>query len=200
DYKDIADGTWGPGWQYTGPLEPEHPEALTSDQIKQLPGYNPSTKDKDRQDAKQLMSAAGHPDGDISFQIMPALPSPTSSYFENAIRIQDQLKKLWPKMDVQVTPPADSASYARLQAEGNFSTVSYTITTLPDAVLEFDSQWHSSSGTHGSRNYGHFKNDEADAIIEKAFTTLDNDARKNLLLDFQKKYFDEWLPAIQLHE
>ncbi|MGI8551520.1 MAG: ABC transporter substrate-binding protein [Dehalococcoidia bacterium] len=200
DYKEIADGTWGNEWQYTGPLEPEHPEALTVDQIKQLPGYNPSTKDKDRQDAKQLMTAAGYPDGEVTFQILPGLPQPTSAYYANAIRVQDQLKKVWPKMNVTVTPPADNAAFASLQAASNFSTVSYTITTLPDAVLEFASQWHSPSGTLGSRNYGKFKNDDADALIDKAFTTLDNEARKSILLDFQKRYFAEWLPAIQLHE
>lgn len=200
DYKEIGDGYWDQSWEYTGPLEPEHPEAYTVDQIKQLPGYNPSTKDKDRQTAKQLMASAGYADGEITFQIMPALTLPTSSYFENAIRVQDNLKKVWPKMNVTVTPPSDSTAYASQQAQGNFSTVSYTITTLPDAVLELDSQWHSPSGLHGSRNYGHFKNADADALIDKAAVTLDNEARKSILQEFQKRYFDEWLPAIQLHE
>ncbi|HZU76223.1 MAG TPA: hypothetical protein VFA70_05625, partial [Dehalococcoidia bacterium] len=112
----------------------------------------------------------------------------------------DSLKKVWPKMNVQVTPPSDSASYASLQAQGNFSTVSYTITTLPDAVLELASQWHTPTGQLGSRNYGHFKNADADALIDKAFATIDANERKSILQDFQKRYFDEWQPAIQLCE
>jgi len=200
DYAAVGNGYYGSDWEYTGPLEPEHPEAYTADQIKQLPGYNPDTKDKDRTTAKQMMTAAGFPDGDITFQIMPALTDPTSSYYVNALNVQDSLKKVWPKMNVQVTPPSDSASYASLQAQGNFSTVSYTITTLPDAVLELASQWHTPTGQLGSRNYGHFKNADADALIDKAFATIDANERKSILQDFQKRYFDEWQPAIQLCE
>jgi peptide/nickel transport system substrate-binding protein len=200
NYKEIGDGYYGSEWSYTGPLEPQHPEALTVEQIQQLPGYNPTTKDKDIASAKQLMAAAGFPDGAISFQIMPANNIQTSSYVSNAIRVQDQVKKVWPKMDAQVTLPADSATYAKLQAQGDFSTVSYTITSLPDAALELASQWHSTSGLLGSRNYGHFKNADADALIDKAIATIDYEARKNIILDFQKRYLNEWLPAIQLCE
>ena len=200
DYKQLADGTYGNEWTYTGPLVPQHPEAYTVDQIKQLPGYNSSTKDKDIQQAKQLMAAAGFQDGEIAFQIMPGSTLPTNTWYENSIRIQDQLKKIWPKMNVQVTPPPDSATFAKQQAAGDFSTVSYTITSLPDPVLEISSQWHTTGGLLGSRNYGHFKNPDVDALIDKAFQTLDNEARKSLLQDFQKRYFAEWLPAIQLCE
>ncbi|HLZ72579.1 MAG TPA: ABC transporter substrate-binding protein [Dehalococcoidia bacterium] len=200
DYKQLADGTYGNEWTYTGPLVPQHPEAYTIDQIKQLPGYNPSTKDKDIQSAKQLMAAAGFQEGEIAFQIMPGSTLPTNTWYENSIRVQDQLKKIWPKINVQVTPASDSATYAKKQASGDFSTVSYTITSLPDPVLEISSQWHTASGLYGSRNYGHFKNADVDALIEKAFQTLDNEARKNLLQDFQKRYFEEWLPAIQICE
>lgn len=200
NYKELADSAFGSEYEFTGPLEPEHPEALTVDQIKQLPGYNAATKDKDIAQAKLLMTAAGFPDGNINFQILPGSTSTVNVWYQNGIRIQDQLKKIWPKMDVQFTPPSDAAAFASLQASSNFSTIAYTITSLPDAVLEFASQWHTPSGLLGSRNYGHFKNADADALIDKAFQTIDNEERKKILLDFQKRYFAEWLPAIQLYE
>lgn len=193
DYQEIGDGYWGPGWGYTGPLVPAHPEALTADEVAKLPGYNKATKEQDRQTAKQLMTAAGYPDGDLSFNILPQL---ASSYLDNATRIKGQLEKMWPKMQPNLTPAADNAAFARQQSESTFDTISYTITSLPDAVLELFSQYHSK----GSRNYGKFRNAEADAIIDKAFVELDTTKRTALLKDFQKKYFEEWMPIAQLVE
>lgn len=195
DYQEIGDGYWGPGWGYTGPLVPAHPEAYTADEVAKLPGYNKDTKEKDRTEAKALMSAAGYPEGAFSFVILPQLPT-TSSYQENAVRIKGQLAKIWPKMEVTVTPPPDTAAFSRLQAEGNFDAISYTITSLPDAVLELTSQYHSK----GSRNYGRFKNNDADALLDKAFAELDNNKRTALMKEFQKRYFDEWMPIAQLVE
>jgi peptide/nickel transport system substrate-binding protein len=195
DYQEIGDGYWGPGWGYTGPLVPAHPEALKADEVAKLPGYNKDTKEQDRQAAKQLMTAAGFPDGAISFGILIQLPV-TVSYMANATRIKDQLAKVWPKMEVNIIQPPDVAAFSRQQAEGNFDAISYTITSLPDAVLELTSQYHSK----GSRNYGKFRNADADAILDKAFSELDNTKRTALLKDFQKKYYDEWMPIAQLVE
>jgi len=199
DYKDIGDGTWGDGWGYTGAVVPANPDALSEDQLKQLPGLNESTKDKDRQTAKQLMTAAGYPDGEISFPILISSPLTTNASYENATRAQDQLKKLWPKMNVTLQPPPDTAAFARLQATNDFTMIAYTNTAFPDPALELGAQWHSPAGLLGSRNYGHFKDPAADAMIEKALTTLDFDARKQVIQDFEKRWFDEWMPLIPLH-
>src|SRR5215208_287091 len=37
DYQEIGDGYWGPGWGYTGPLVPAHPEALKAEEVAKLP-------------------------------------------------------------------------------------------------------------------------------------------------------------------
>jgi ABC-type transport system substrate-binding protein len=198
DYKEIADGTWGEDWSYTGPLSPKNPEAYTEDQIKQLPGYNESTKDKDRQTAKQLMAAAGYPDGEISFTILPSSNVPSNPANPNSIRAQDQWKKVWPKMDVKIQLPADTPSFNRLQTANDFQMVAYTNTEFPDPALQLAAQWHTTGGLLGSRNYGRFKNAEADAMIEKALVTIDSNARKQILQDFQKKYFEEWMPLIHI--
>jgi ABC-type transport system substrate-binding protein len=193
DYQEIGDGYWGPGWGYTGPLVPAHPEALTADEVAKLPGYNKATKEQDRQAARQLLSAAGYPEGQFSFAVLPQV---ASSYLDNATRIKGQLAKLWPKMEVNLTPAADNAAFSTAQSSSNFDTISYTITSLPDAVLELTSQYHSK----GSRNYGKFKSDEADSILDRALLELDNNRRTALLKDFQKKYFEEWMPIAQLVE
>jgi peptide/nickel transport system substrate-binding protein len=201
DYKEIGDGAWGAdsGWQYTGPIAYENPEGYNQDQLKALPGYNPNTKDKDRQTAKQLMSAAGYPDGEISWPILTSSNLPTAAAVQHATRAQDQWKKVWAKINPTIQLPADSATFNKLQSTNEFSMISYTNTAFPDPALEMAAQYHSPSGLLGSRNYGHFKNADADAMTEKALTTVDLEARKQILLDFQKRYFDEWMPTIQLH-
>jgi ABC-type transport system substrate-binding protein len=199
DYKEIGDGTWGDGWGYTGAVVPANPDALSEDQLKKIPGLNPGTKDSDRQTARQLMTAAGYPDGEISFPILISSPLPTNASYENATRAQDQWKKLWPKMNVTLQPPPDTAAFARLQATNDFTMIAYTNTAFPDPALELGAQWHSPAGLLGSRNYGKFKNADADAMIEKALTTLDFDARKQVIQDFEKRWFDEWMPLIPLH-
>jgi peptide/nickel transport system substrate-binding protein len=199
DYKDIGDGAWGDGWGYTGAMVPAHPEAFTEDQLKQLPGLNSSTKDKDRQTAKQLMTAAGYPDGEISWPILLSSTLPTNAATLNATRAQDQWKKLWSKINPTLQPPPDSATFAKLQATNDFSMIAYTNTAFQDAALEMGAQWHTLNGVLGSRNYGQFKNADADAMIEKALVTIDFDQRKQILQDFEKRWFDEWMPLIPVH-
>jgi peptide/nickel transport system substrate-binding protein len=199
DYKAIGDGIWGDAWRYTGPIAYENPEGYNQDQLKALPGYNPSTKDKDIQTAKQLMTSAGFPDGEITFPILLSSALTTGAAYQNATRAQDQWKKIWPKMNVTIQPPPDSATFNKLQSTNDFMMISYTNTVFPDPALEMAAQYHSPTGLLGSRNYGHFRNADADAMIEKALQTIDLEARKQILLDFQKRYFDEWMPCIQIY-
>ena len=44
-------------------LNPMFPEAWGPDKVKALPGYNPDTKEQDRQEAHKLLEAAGYPNG-----------------------------------------------------------------------------------------------------------------------------------------
>lgn len=145
------------------------------------------------------MTAAGYPDGEISFPILLSSNLPTAAAAQHATRAQDQWKKIWPKINVTLQPPADSATFNKLQSTNDFTVISYTNTSFPDPALELAAQYHTPTGLLGSRNYGHFKNADAGAMIEKVLATIDVNARKQILLDFQKQYFDEWMPVIQLH-
>ena len=105
------------------------------------------------------------------------------------VRVQDQLKKVWPKMKAELDLPPDSASFGKRQAANDFDMVSYTIGPPPDPVLELLSTNYTSPT--GSRNYGRFSNSEFDALVDKALTQLDAEERKTTLLAAQDILLEE---------
>ena len=197
DYGEIGDGYYGPGWAYMSAFHPNYKEAWNEDKVKTLPGYNPATKAKDREEASKLMAAAGRANGDgIAFDLMLPSGSPSSDAFrENCLRFQGQMQKVFAGMKVTLKPSQDFASFAKLQNEGTFQLVAYSIVAIPDIAQEAYSQYHSK----GSRNYGRFENAEADALIEKLQSELKPEGRKDLIDQFQQKYVSEWQSMIQLY-
>ena len=73
--------------------------------------------------------------------------------------------------------------------------LAYTITSVPDAVLGFTSQYHSK----GSRNYGRFNAPELDTLMDKAIVELNRDARTKMLDEAQQKFMDDWMPMYVLY-
>ena len=193
NYEEIGDGYYGPGWTWTAAFHPFYPEAYPVEKVKTLAGYNPATKDADRAEAAKMLAAAGHENGKgVEFEVLHQIGD---VYKENGLRMQDQLAKLYADMKVEIKSPPDAATYAKQQSDRNFQAVSYTITTLPDIVLEGISQYHSK----GSRNYGNWENADTDAMLDKALGELDPNARKEIMLAFQDKFMTEWQPLIQLY-
>ena len=197
DYPEIADGYYGPGSASMMAFHPNYPEAWSEEKVRALPGYNPSTKAKDREEAQKLLAAAGRPNGDgLAFDLMLPSGSPSSDAFKaNSLRFQAQMQKLFTGMKVTLKPSVDFASFAKLQSDKNFQMVAYSIVAIPDIAQEAYSQYHSK----GSRNYGAFENAQADALIEKAQVELTIEGRKQIFQTFQEKYQSEWQSMIQLY-
>lgn len=194
DREELAKARYGTmKWSLTGPIVPGFPEALSADQLKAYPGVDSSKRQQQIQEARQLLTQAGV--NNLEVKLLPGSATPTDEWFENAVRMKDQLDKALPNVKTTVTPPADTAAFAQLQAAGDFDLISYTITTLPDQVLELTSQFH----TTGSRNYGKFTDPEADSILDKALITLDAASRSNLVKDFQDKILKDWLPVVHFY-
>ena len=109
--------------------------------------------------------------------------------------MQSQITGAYPDIKFRLKPMPDSATFSVPQAEGKFQMLAYTITCVPDAVLEFTSQYHSK----GSRNYGHFSEPALDALLDKAIVELNMDARTKMLEEAQTKFMDEWMPMYVLY-
>jgi len=197
DYQELGDGYYGPGWAYTDALFSGYPEAWNQDKLKTQPGFNPSTKAKDRDEAVKLLAAAGHSNGEgIAFEIMtPTGVGVFGAHNQNALRFQAQMQKVFAGMRVVMKQMPDRAAFANLQAAKNFEMMSYSSRAQPDIATEAYSLYHSK----GARNYGVFANAEADSLIEKATVELNANARKELLATFQQKCQSEWQPILPLY-
>ncbi|MFN8638988.1 MAG: ABC transporter substrate-binding protein [Dehalococcoidia bacterium] len=190
DYKAIADPL-GKGWIYSGPLHALFPEALTSDEIAKMPGYNPATKQADIANAVKLMEAAGFKDGaGLSWKNIHN--SVTAG--DTATRQKDQWSKIWPKMDMQLTQISDFGSFTNLLNSKEFEARTYNHTMVPDAALDARTYYLS----NGSRNYQSFSQPWADEAINKMFAAQTMQERKEIIRPFQLRYIQEGPPLLQL--
>ena len=200
NYQEIGDGFYGGGWGYVTGLHSYFQESWSEEKVKTLPGYNPATKAKDRDDAVKMMAAAGHANGDgVAFEL---LTSPGWSFSpdikENALRFQAQMQQVWRNMKINIVVAVDLATFAKAQAEKNIQCVSYMIGGQRDISSDAYANYH----TKGARNAGSFSNPESDAMIEKALQTVDLNERKQIFQGdggWLDKYFNQWMPMIMLH-
>ena len=196
-YGQMAEGYNGEGyWTYAGSLTPAYPGAISSDEISTMPGWNPDTKEADIKDGVQLMAAAGFPDGELDFELMPASSNQESAYFDMAVRVQDQLKDVWPQMKTSLKPPPDFASFGHRQTGGDFDSLFYVIHGVPDSVLEMISAHGTQRGLFGGRNYGEFSDAEVDRLLGNALRELDIEARNVILRQIQLRLINELMPTI----
>jgi ABC-type transport system substrate-binding protein len=193
DYATLGNQEEGEGWGYQSCLSPGFQEAWKPEKVRKLPGYNPDTKTADRAEAKKLMEAAGYPNGQgIDMQMLFA----TVAGEPNAVAViwQQQMMEVFPDLKMPFKA-VDSGTFSRLQSQGDFNILSYTITAVPDPVLEMISQYRSD----GSRNYGKFVNPDLDALVDKALLELNPKARTELLDQFQTKFENDWRPMYVMH-
>lgn len=192
-YKEMGDAFYGDGyWDFTGPTPSAFPEAYQADEIAKLPGWNQGTKDADIKTAKDLMTAAGYPDGSIAFKILQATSSTASAYYDYSIRSIDQLKSVWPASKPEVDIPPDGATFSRRQVQGDFDVIAYVNYAYPSAVIELTAQWHS----NGGRNYGKLKDARVDSMLDSAFAEFDTTKRSTILRELQDYLIKEQVPAI----
>ena len=188
DYPALGNIAYGSGWGYQAALNPAFPEAWTPDKVQALPGYNPATKVQDRQQGMQMLAAAGYPNGKgIDFDVL--FGPPTGIQADVATGFQSQMTTTFTDMKVALRP-VDAGTFSTQQAAGTFKSLSYSITCVPDAVLEMIALYDS----QGSRNYGHFNDKNLDAALDKALKELNVSARRQLLDDFQTQWINTWQP------
>jgi len=192
DYKAIGDPT-GSGWLYLGPLFPVFPEALTSDEISRMPGFNQETKEADIADALKRMDAAGHPLGEgLTFEM--TLAQAAGLEFDMAVRLQEQWKKIFPQMALTLVPITDYASFTNVLATREFEARLHGHTAVPDAAIEARTYYH----TDGGRNYQSFSEPWADEAIDKMLRVLSFEERKEAIRPFEERYLEEGLGMMPL--
>lgn len=193
DYKGTNDAVSGSGlWNYTGPFLSVFPQATQPDAIGQLPGFNPATKDKDLADAKRLMEAAGHAEGQgLSLVFTPS--DSKGEHFDVAVRFQAQAKKVFPEMKLELVPSPDAASFQRALVDRSYDLATYLVYEASDPRLALNSSWYSTS----NRNYGNLNNPRFDALVDKSFSVEGTEA-DTVMKDAEKVLLDEGYPMVML--
>lgn len=193
DYKGTNDAVSGSGlWKYTGPFLSVFSQATQPDAIAQMPGYNPATKEKDIAEAKRLMEAAGHKDGQgLSLVFTPSDAS--GEHFDVAVRFQAQAKKVFPEMKLDVVPSPDAASFQRALVDRSYDLATYLVYEAADPRLALNSTWYSSS----NRNYGNNKNARYDALVDKSFSVEGAEADA-VMKDAEKALFEDGYPMVMV--
>jgi ABC-type transport system substrate-binding protein len=189
--EDIGNGFHGTGWGHLAALHPAFPEAWQTEKLLTLPGWT-KDKTKDLEEASKLLEAAGYGKGEkLEIEMMH---KPKADNRENALRLQAHITKQFPSAKVTIKAP-ETAVFDKAQAGKDFQSISNDSTMAPDAVLEAFARWHSK----GSRNYGEFKNADADTLLDKMLGETDLKARAELMEQFQTKWVADWMPHIQFY-
>ena len=180
DVTQLGEGYYGPGmWQYSGPLVSTWPEAITADEIKKRPGWNPQTREADIAEAKKLLESAGIKDGEMTLTL---LVFNTPVHPAGCERLRAQWNRIWPKMKINLEGPLDSGPMNQRLAAGTFDVVSYGNLPTTDGAVEFTNFYSSK----GSRNYGKYQSPEVDKLADRAIAEFDLAARKKILLEAQE--------------
>ena len=193
DYKALGNGFYGDSWSYSGSLPPAYrQEAIQSDKIKAMPGWNPDSKQADRKEALSLLSSAGYPDG--KGLNVTALIFSHGPHFANATRVKDQLEGVFKEMKIELVAQDDSAAFFARTAEGGFDWNFYGIFPTTDPTLHLIGSY----STSGGRNYGKYENKQVDDLLTKALGELNAPAKKATLVEVQNILNDD-LPYIPLY-
>lgn len=141
---------------------------------------SPYTYDPEK--SKELLAAAGYPDGKglppITFYSKQGVPEEE----QVAVYIQAELAKIGIQMDIQ--PVALAAHSEKLAShEPGLFAFNFWIPYVPDGV--YSEYWNFKSADSGCCNYGSYSNPQVDELITKALTELDPKIRDQYIADVQ---------------
>jgi ABC-type transport system substrate-binding protein len=161
DYQVMVEDIYLGNADYTGVVPPTFGQAMTSDQIKQLPGYNPDTRDQDIATAFQLLNAAGYPEGE-GLEIHNAASASSGARFDWGIHIQGAIREVAPKIVYETRPPVDGPSFQRALLAGEHDAITHGASDGPDVRLSIQI-----FETGHSRNWSGFSDPEIDDLISR---------------------------------
>ena len=157
--------------------------ATPFDQLQQIKGYRGEDEEAITE-AKQLLAAAGFPDGFNGGQIVTNTNQAHSEILAPAM--QAELKKKL-NIDVIVDPRAGSGRTDQLNNGGpeGFDIV-LTVHFRAPVISEFVTAWKDAIRTGGFRNFGMYDNPEIDGLIDAIDEEQDTDAK----LEMYNRAFD----------
>ena len=142
-------------------------------------GYNPEK-------AKELLAEAGYPDG---FEV--TLDAPNDRYMNDeqiAQAVAGYLEKVGIKVNLNLMPKANFFSYIKpLENKSMFLMTGWSdasgdgLSLMHDMLYTYDRE-----AGNGGVNRGHYSNPQVDALIDQAFTEMDDTKRGELVAEADK--------------
>lgn len=161
DYQTLIDTIYLGAASYTGVVPPTFAQALSPDEVRGLPGFNPDTREEEIAEAFKLLDSAGFPEG--AGLVLESTASATSgTRFDVGIVIQGTLADVAPGITFTTRAPTDGPSFQRALLAGELSAITHGQSDGPDIRLAIQSYQ-----TGHSRNWSKFSDPDIDALIER---------------------------------
>jgi ABC-type transport system substrate-binding protein len=192
NYQELADPL-AKGWIAGAVTHSMFPESLGPEAILKLPGWNLATKQQDIAEAVKMMDAAGYKEGAGMVFKYENSGAPN----DTQVRVRDQLRAIWPKMDPKLNAGPDSAAFQGRLQKGDWEARRDNHTSVSDIVLDMRTYWHSDAVTSG-RNYMRYSEKYVDDALDKLLTVPTAQERKAIVQPLIKRMYDEGVPLIIL--
>ena len=150
-------------------------------------GYTEVTREAyDPEKAKELLAEAGYPDG---FEV--TLDAPNDRYMNDeqiAQAVAGYLEKVGIKVNLNLMPKANFFSYIKpLENKSMFLMTGWSdasgdgLSLMHDMLYTYDRE-----AGNGGVNRGHYSNAQVDALVDQAFTEMDDTKRGELVAEADK--------------
>jgi len=155
-----------------------------------LPGYGPDVA-KNRAAAREIMTRLGYgPDKHLTINVaVRNIPT----YRDPAVILIDQLKEIW--IDAALDT-VETANWFPKLARKDFQI---GINNTGSGVDDPDQQFFENYGCGSERNYTGYCNKELETLFDAQSTTADQERRKNLVWDIDKKLQEDGARPIVYH-
>jgi peptide/nickel transport system substrate-binding protein len=155
-----------------------------------VPGYDPDVA-KNRAAAREVMAQLGYgPDKHLAIKVT-ARNIPT--YRDPAVILIDQLKEIW--IDAELDAVETANWFPKLARKDYQIGVNNTGSGVDDP----DQQFFENYGCGSERNYTGYCNKELEALFVEQSTTTDQDKRKRLVWEIDKKLQEDGARPIVYH-
>jgi|FaiFalDrversion3_1042247.scaffolds.fasta_scaffold00807_3 ABC-type transport system substrate-binding protein len=162
--------------------------AIPQEELARLPGYR-KPKDQDIREARLLLAAAGYESGLSVHNITTSRPE-HATYHDGSLALRDQLARYGIELRLDIS---DQATLQAKRRAGAFESHVY----VNGGSQEIDEYLYGPHYTGQARNVNRYSNPELDALLDRQREIYDEQERKQLIMEIQRRLLDE-VPSVWL--
>jgi peptide/nickel transport system substrate-binding protein len=163
---------------------------IPPDMLKSLPGYDPDVK-KNRDDARAIMQKLGYgPDKHLAVKVSARN---ISIFRDPAVILIDQLKEIWVDGELE---PIETANWFPKVIRKDYQI---GMNNTGSGVDDPDQQFFENYGCGSARNYTGYCNPELEKLFNQQSTIADQEQRKKLVWEIDKKLQEDGARPIIYH-